>query len=202
MTLDPNKSWWDQSSVLITMTPVGFDSSSFQLEGFIELGILRVRAGATEDFLYASVRHHKLQTDSSYALKLFSTEDYKLYAPAMPQLVEDIALLVEDALPVAFSPSVVKKLLVPEWDAGLRISGKQLVKDRRFALREQSRWLDLAHVRKVYGDPMKALPPEAGLEARASDMQKRLKLYSEPDSGVIDRNWSVKQLLDWQEGRV
>jgi hypothetical protein len=202
--MDTETPWVECPLALVTLIPTRREdklTTAPDFDRFIGLGIVRAERFGPVDSLITYVRHHSFTVPDEAELAIIRSEDYKLRAPYMAQLLDRIAEIVEGAVPVAINPQLAKSLLQREFARAERESGRTIPRKGLFALRPKSRWINLGHWRRNSADPLQWPGMYSPMVDRLAAMLERLDWYTHRSVACPVRDtWTLGELMDWQEG--
>ena len=201
-----DESWTKVPLAGVTMNPVRGPNKAHY--GFVDLCVLLRRPdGSTETVVDCRTRAR----DNPNQLGEFTADEterfringfaYAQNAHRVAPIISTISAYTRNTLPVSANPSLCRKLLCN----AARLTGAPVDNAGVFLLRERSRWIDLglwrlnAKERQLPGaEPFSGLllPPKERVEW----MFARLPALA--SSLGVEPDWSVKQLLDWQDTLV
>lgn len=200
--IDLNGSWWEQPIVLVTISPLRKNATSVPVyDRFSEIGMARLERGAITDSFSSFVmqRGPFFCVDAwevQYVAGLMAS-DYRAKAPAFASLLDDVSDMAEGAVPAAVAPTTVKPLLHACLKNAEKKRGSPVDRSGRFALRPQSRWLDLRAWRKAAGVTRSFPGP---LEPPVDRLAAMAKVLCEVSDALALRGMSIAELMAWQEG--
>lgn len=191
-----SRSWVEWPQVAISLNPVKGLSDEYQW--FCDLALARREPGKRSVTVVSwRIRNEGRPIRGREAI-LFEVGGplYFEQSRRFADVVDEVLLFVRGALPIAVSPGICKPLLLSEARRSERESGERLDRTDAFLLREKSRWVDLALLRRRAG-----APAFSGLSDRPDSRVVEALVRFDALAGAlaIDRSMTVPQLLDWQD---
>lgn len=190
-----SRPWVEWPQIAVTLNPIKGLSDEYQW--FCDLALARRESGKKLSVASWRIRNEGRPIKGREAI-LFEVYGPRYFERSrrFPDVVDEVLLFAHGALPIAVSPSICKPLLLSEARRTERERGEKLDRTDVFLLREKSRWVDLAFLRRRAG-----APAFSGLSDRPENrvVEALVRFDSLALSLGIDRSMTVPQLLDWQD---